>query len=255
MAFFGDYHTHTVHSHGKGSITQNVERAREIGLKEVAITDHGFRHMVYNVPRREWAQMRAETDKLNELYPDIKVYLGLETNLSSRFGTADLRERDKELLDITVCGYHKLVVPHKVSDIFRFFLPNLIKGEDGKYTKKQIVRNTDAYLKLLENYEIDIVSHINYGIKADAVEVARACKHFGTYVELNGKRISMTDEELSIMASEGVEFVCNSDAHSVDRVGDMSLPLETVKRVGIDLSQIANWERLPSFRSRKNKEK
>lgn len=255
MAFWGDYHTHTVHSHGKGTITQNVERAREVGLKEIAITDHGFRHMVYNVPRREWKDMREETEALKQKYSDINVYLGLETNLSSRFGTADLKEGDSELLDITVCGYHKLVVPHKISDIFAFFLPNLLRGENGKHPKKQIVRNTDAYLKLLESYEIDIVSHINYGIKADAVEVARACKYFGTYVELNGKRISMTDEELSVMASEGVEFVCNSDAHSVDRVGDMSLPLETVKRVGIDFKQIANWERLPDFRSRKNKDK
>lgn len=253
MAFWGDYHTHTVHSHGKGTITQNVEEARVKGLKEIAITDHGFRHMCYNVPRREWKGMREETETLKERYPDINIYLGLETNLSSRFGLADLKESDKELLDITVCGYHKLVVPQRASDIFAFFLPNLLRGESEKCPKKQIVRNTDAYLKLLENYEIDIVSHINYGIKADAVEVARACKHFGTYVELNGKRISMTDAELSTIASEGVEFICNSDAHSVDRVGDMSLPMETVKRVGIDYAQIANWERLPEFRSRKGK--
>ena len=100
---------------------------------------------------------------------------------------------------------------------------------------------------------MDIVSHINYGIKADAVEVARACRHFGTYVELNGKRISMTDKELELIAAEGTEFICDSDAHSVERVGDFSVPIAAIERVGIPYSQIANWERLPRFRSRKEK--
>ena len=34
-----DFHTHTVFSHGKGTIEQNVMRAREIGLAAIAISD------------------------------------------------------------------------------------------------------------------------------------------------------------------------------------------------------------------------
>ena len=51
MSFWGDYHTHTIYSHGKGTIEENVVRALKSGLKEIAITDHGFRHMTYNVRR------------------------------------------------------------------------------------------------------------------------------------------------------------------------------------------------------------
>ena len=69
-------------------------------------------------------------------------------------------------------------------------------------------------------------------------------------VELNGKRISMTDEDLAKIAAEDVEFICDSDAHSVGRVGDFSVPVACIERVGIPYSQIANWERLPRFRSR-----
>ena len=153
-------------------------------------------------------------------------------------------------LDLLICGYHKFVLPDKLSDFFKFFLPNFVFGNTDKNSKKTIARNTDAYIKLLESYDVDIVSHINYGIRADAVEVARACKHFGTYVELNGKRISMTDEDLAKIAAEDVEFICDSDAHSVGRVGDFSVPVACIERVGIPYSQIANWERLPRFRSR-----
>ena len=37
-----DYHTHTVYSHGTGSVLENALIAKEKGLKEIAITDHGF---------------------------------------------------------------------------------------------------------------------------------------------------------------------------------------------------------------------
>ena len=215
MAFWGDYHTHTIYSHGKGTIEENVLRAREIGLKEIAITDHGFRHMMYNVSRMDYRYMREDVENAKKKYPDINVYLGLETNLTSRHGKADVIESDMQKLDLLICGYHKFVLPDK--------------------------------------YDVDIVSHINYGIRADAVEVARACKYYGTYVELNGKRISMTDEDLAEMASEGAEFICDSDAHSVNRVGDFSVPVACIERVGIPYSQIANWERLPKFRSRRKK--
>ena len=250
MAFWGDYHTHTIYSHGKGTIEENVLAAQKIGLKEIAITDHGFRHMMYNVRRMDFRYMREDVEFVKKKYPDINVYLGLETNLTSRFGKADVLSSDMPGLDLLICGYHKFVLPDKLSDFFKFFLPNFVFSNTDKNSKKTIARNTDAYIKLLESYDVDIVSHINYGIRADAVEVARACKHFGTYVELNGKRISMTDEDLAKIAAEDVEFICDSDAHSVGRVGDFSVPVACIERVGIPYSQIANWERLPRFRSR-----
>ncbi len=250
MAFLGDYHTHTLFSHGKGSIEQNVIAAINKGLKEIAVTDHGFKHMVYNVRRKDYPKMRAEVEELKAKYPEINIYLGLETNVTSHAGSADIKEEDIPNLDLLVCGYHKLVVPKRFKDFWSFFLPNLMFGESEKNRVKLMTKNTDAYIKLLENYDVDIVSHIKYGIQADAVEVARACRHYGTYVELNGKRISMTDAELEKITEEGTEFICDSDAHSVDRIGEVSLPESTIERIGIPYAQIANWERLPKFRSR-----
>ena len=64
MAIWGDYHTHTIYSHGTSTIEQNVAKAVEKGLKEIAITDHGFRHMTYQVRRSIFHRIRKEVEDL-----------------------------------------------------------------------------------------------------------------------------------------------------------------------------------------------
>ncbi|HOR86487.1 MAG TPA: PHP domain-containing protein, partial [Bacillota bacterium] len=49
MKLYADYHTHTIYSHGTGSIMDNVTAAKNKGLTEIAVTDHGIRHFAYGV--------------------------------------------------------------------------------------------------------------------------------------------------------------------------------------------------------------
>ena len=61
---YGDYHTHTTYTHGKGSIEDNVKCAIAKGLKEIAISEHSFSHMAYGVKRKTIPIMRAEIEEL-----------------------------------------------------------------------------------------------------------------------------------------------------------------------------------------------
>ena len=252
MGFWGDYHTHTTYSHGKSTIEDNVKKAISLGLKELAITDHGFKHMIYHVRRMDWPYMERDVKTLRQKYPEINLLLGVETNFNSHRGFIDLLPSEISALDVVVCGYHFMVKPDHPRDIFKFFLPNFFQQAfKMKSNKKMFIRNTDMYIKALEKYEIDIVSHPNYGIEIDVVEVAKACKHHGTYFELNGKRISMTDKQLEDVTATGVEFVGNSDAHKIEDVGNFKLIEDTIARIGLPTKQIANWERIPTWRSKK----
>lgn len=250
MAIWGDYHTHTIYSHGTSTIEQNVAKAVEKGLKEIAITDHGFRHMTYQVRRSIFHKIRREVEDLKIKYPQINIYLGLETNLVSRKGGVDLVEGDIDMLDLVVCGYHKLVKSDLISDYWKIFIPNMFESITKTSSLKVKNRNTDMYIKAIEKHDIDILSHPNNGIKADVIEVGKACKFYGTYMELNGKGNYMTDKELETLIGMGVQFIANSDAHSVDRIGEIDKPMQIIERVGIPYEQIANWEKLPKFRSR-----
>lgn len=261
MAFLGDYHTHTIYSHGKGTVEENVLAAIKRGLKEIAITDHGFRHMTYNVRKMDWPFIRRDVERMRKKYPMIKILLGLESNFNSLTGNVDITSADMKYLDILVCGYHKFVKPERIGDVFGFYIPNFILDTFKKESKKQMVKNTDAYLKALEKFDIDVISHINHVATVDVVEVAKAAAHFGTLIEINNKNInpktllaSCGDKQFEQILSTDVEFVVDSDAHRVDKVGLFERAEKLIERVGIPLERIANWNRVPNFRSHKAKQ-
>ena len=94
-----------------------------------------------------------------------------------------------------------------------------------------------------------IISHLNYGCFADAVEVAKCCRDYGTYLEISSKKAHLSDDELAEVANTGVRFVVNSDAHSIDRIGDVARAEEQIRRVGVSLDLIDNIDgKMPSFR-------
>ena len=242
----GDYHTHTVYSHGKGSVEDNVLAAVKLGLKEIAITDHGFGHLIYNVRKSDFKYFLEDISVCREKYPQIKIYAGIEANFVSEDGDIDLSGRSREKLDIAVCGYHKFAAGG-FFDFFSFTLPRLLFS---KNSEKTISANTDAYIKAMENNRIDIISHPGYGAKIDIMAVGEAAKELGVLLELNGKRVNIKDEELLALADIGCEFIINSDAHSPERVGEVSLPVSVIERSGLPKACIANWDKLPVFRGK-----
>ena len=261
MAYFGDYHTHTTYSHGKGTVEDNVLAALKCGFKEIAITDHGFHHMTYNVRRMDWPYIRRDVELMRRKYPMIKILLGLESNLVSATGGVDITPADMDILDILVCGYHKFIRADRFGDQFGFFLPNFVLSTIGKNSKRLIAKNTDAYIKMLEKYDVDTISHICCTAPVDVYEVAKAAAHYGTLIEINNKNIrsstlcsSCSDAEWEKILKSDAEFIVDSDAHKPSAVGGFEKADKLIDRVGIPRERIANWERTPVFRSHKAKE-
>lgn len=248
MILFGDYHTHTKYSrrnHGKGTVLENASVAQDKGLKQIAITDHGFNHFAYGVRRRDIPAVKEDILNAREV-TGVDILLGVEANLISDAGDVDVEEQDFEFLDILLMGYHKLVKFIHKRDYFNFLLANKF-GSPYAPSRERLNRNTTAFLKALDKYPIDVITHLNYGCPTDTLAVARLAKEKGTLIELNGKRINFTDQELLIMANEGVKFIVNSDAHSPDRVGECNNALNLIFRLNLPISQIVNIDKLPRF--------
>ena len=239
---YGDYHTHTTYSHGKGSVEDNVRAAIAAGLKEIAITDHGPRHLLAGIKLRRLPDFFADIERMREKYPDVRIYAGMETDFLSPRGEIDLPEEYADKFDIVICGYHKGIRPLKARDV-PFFAGNLIT----KNSRKTLARNTDAYVNALARNDIDIISHPCHDCRIDLRAVGEAAAARGTLMELNGKRVSMTADELVMLASLGCRFILDSDAHSPDKVGNVEIEREVWEQSGLPDGLIVNLGTAPSF--------
>jgi putative hydrolase len=248
MLLYGDYHTHTTysrHNHGKGTVLENASVAADKGLKEIAITDHGFNHWAYGLSRKNIPALQEDVLNAKEI-TGINVLLGVEANLISLDGDIDIKDMDYEFLDVLLLGYHRLVTMPTLRDKALLSWANAY-DKVFRPSVERINRNTTALLKTFDKYPVDIITHLNYGFETDTVAVAKMAKQNGVYIELNGKRINFTEEEIEIMKSEGVKFILGSDAHTPDRVGEVNNGLNLIYKYDIPLSQVVNVDKIPKF--------
>ena len=250
MVLTADYHTHTPYSHGKNTVAENVERAAQLGLKEIAITDHGFTHLAFGIKRKEEPQFMAECRAAEERF-GIRVLRGIEGNVGGVYGACDLTEADYENFDVYLCGFHMATKYTHAGDWFVNFFGNVLNHRlKVPCTDLLFRRNTRAYIETIKNHPIDILTHLNFQCACDTLEVAKCATDYGTYIELNSKKRHLSDEQLmEIVYKTDARFVIDSDAHSVDRIGDMALVKEQLERLNFPLDRIDNIDgRLPTFR-------
>ena len=243
MILFGDYHTHTIYSSGKhnamhatGTILENAMIAQKKGLRELAITEHGFSHKLYGVQRQNIQKMREEIDYAQKV-TGVKIYLGIEANIISSDGDIDLTDDEVKMFDLIIVGFHKFARAKSVKEFWKFYVPNLL-GFKGKKTKQ---RNTLALMMAMDKYPIDIISHPGVGMAVDFDELSKHAQKTSTHLEINGKRIAYTSKDIEIVLKNSAKVVIDSDAHSADRVGLVDKPLNFVIKNNIDFAKIANY--------------
>jgi putative hydrolase len=249
MLLYGDYHTHTRYSHGKGSVEDNARAAYEKGLKEIAITDHGLKHIAFGLKKKKIFHLKNDIARIKDTC-GVKVLMGIEANITGTDGQIDMTDEEIKMFDIILCGYHKFIWPKTLKDFFVFLAPNVIYDFfDIKLSKKRIEINTQAIINNIKRFPVDVLTHINYGLKVNCGEIAKVCAQYGTFIEINGKRITYTDEEMKDMLQSGADFIVNSDAHSTDRIGEVKICEELISRLSIPPQRIVNLSKSPDWRS------
>ena len=250
MILKGDYHTHTVYSDGNGTIEDNVKSAYKKGLKQIALTEHGFRHLAHGISRDDLPEYLQEINRVRKGYKSVDVLFGIEANIMSLEGDIDINPDERAMFDVLIVGYHKSYKPLSIANFFNFFVPNTL-GLFRK-TRKRIQKNTQAYILAMQKYNIDILAHLNYGgCWVDCVEVAKEAVKHNTFIELNGKRILFTDQEIKDMVNTGVKFIISSDAHYPQHVGKNNIAFNLIERLNIPHEQVVNLDKIPQFKNYK----
>lgn len=235
--FTGDYHTHTRFSDGKGSVLENALAANAVGLKEIAITDHGFR-----IPTMSFGKfLKAKREcREAEKMAGVRVLAGVEANLISDEGDLDVKEEELPEIEFLLAGFHKFAIPKNVRTFFDTYAVTYFNGAI-RTGKKAIERNTRALVRAIERYPLNAVAHLNHAMKVNVFEVAQAAAKKGVLIELNAKHLSDLEGEWNALLQSGANFILSSDAHSPSAVGKIERALQKALSEGIPAERIVNY--------------
>ncbi|MBN2057441.1 MAG: PHP domain-containing protein [Candidatus Saganbacteria bacterium] len=223
MKIAADLHVHTISSgHAYSTIEEYVARAKKIGLKGFAVTDHG--PAMPGAPHAyHFQNMRMIPEKMN----GVRIYRGIESNIISADGDIDLPEETFTRLEVVMVAMHP-----------RCGYPD--HGEE---------RNTQVLLKALsKNPRINVIAHPGnpkYAIKIR--ETVAALKNRGIALEINNSsftsRVGSWERCLEfareIKRQDG-RVILTTDSHISTMLGVIDKSLQIVKEAGLSEKHVIN---------------
>jgi len=230
-----DYHTHTniakghIHlfniilgDHAKGSIESNVKAGIKKGLKQIAITDHGYKHITFGMKLNQYKKLREVIDDFNEYSflkeNDFKILLGVECNIVNKKGDIDIKDEIIDYLDIICVGYHP-----------------------GALHNPLLLRNyTEAAINAIKKYEIAILNHPLEHVNPDIIEIGTVAALRNTALEINRGHRNMDIETIKKLKNMGVKFSLGSDAHKSEDVGNFGKAYNIAVEAGLTDDDIVN---------------
>lgn len=242
MRQIGDFHTHTVYSHGKSTIEENVLEAMEKGLKTIAIAEHGPGHVFYGVSWNNLMKMKEEIIELRKKYSDkIEILMGLEANIIDFKGNLDITKEQASELDFIACGYHNGVIPKGFKGKLLYSPFKQFKNFSKTLDRKIIEYATDSMIKATYNYDIKFLTHPGAKFFVDAKRLAKEMNK-NTLLEINNKHGYLDVDQLRLIKDDDVRFIINSDAHRKIDVGNVEKAMERIVESGIDINKVVNIE-------------
>ena len=134
----------------------------------------------------------------------------------------------------------------------------------SKIENEYIVMTVSLFSNILLYHKVNTSFHIDNDVLMNIIttfvnftqfETEIIHKVIHTLIELNGKRLGMSDKEILTCYNLGCKFIIGSDAHTPDRVGDCHLGLKAILRLRIPETAVVNYNNLPTFKKDKRKKR
>lgn len=234
MQILADYHTHTIYSHGKGTIEENVKEAISKGIKTIGISDHGYKHIAYGVKLKDICKMREEIENLREKYNNIDILLGIECNILDDNGNIDINDKIIDMFDYVMAGYHFASSPTSLRSAFNHFDNYVIKSEKAKKN------NTKAIINAMKNNDIFIITHPGDKGNVYIEEIAKVAKSTDTRLEINSSHGFLNVDQIEKIKHIENKFIIGSDAHIPQNVGNFELAMKIIRDSNLDVSLVEN---------------
>lgn len=220
-----DLHTHTIAcGHGYSTLKENIEAARDAGLKFLGLSEHApalpggthpFFFTSYNCIPRE--------------YGELRLLCGAEVNIMDFDGNLDLEEWCLERLDYAIASMH---------------IPCVKPGSPEE--------NTRALINAMKNPYVKIIGHPDDSrYPLDYETLVQAAKEEQVFLELNNSSLNPKSprkggrenaiELLSVCKKYQVPVIMGSDSHISYTIGNFERALEVVAEVDFPKELIVNF--------------
>jgi histidinol phosphatase-like PHP family hydrolase len=222
---------HTTYSDGESTVTEYAERAAELGLGEIAITDHVWRST-------EWVTDYLETVRDVDTTHDVTIHAGVEAKVINKKGEVDVSEDDADAVDFVMGVVHRYRPESEppYDDSCNFTPPEASRQE------------RDLTLAMLENPTVDVVGHptrnyYKFHYDDDAPEfpddyleqMIEKAQEVNKPLEYNARLPDHIRERLLRHYIEtGHEFTVGSDSHRAEELDNLDRGIITAVLTGGD---------------------
>jgi putative hydrolase len=217
-----DLHVHSLASScGLHTILELLCHGKTIGLKAMAITDHGL-----GVGNGRLTSVFFERFKCP--YEDLILYKGMELNVLDDKGNVDIIWQYVPFIDILLLGVHPNLPPHGSRDQYTSMLCAAIE----------------------KNQFVDIISHPNDpAYPLDYLRIATVAHKHGMALELNNSKVlyrrSSVEDALELIAAckqAGCPMAVNSDTHALHELGGDEAVSPLLKKARFPMESIINGD-------------
>lgn len=224
MNYLIDLHIHTsCNPHAYSTVEENIERAIKKGLKVIALTNHG--PAAQDSPH--WWSL-ANMRVIPKFVDGLRVLKGVEANILDENGNFDLNQQIYDVMDIILCGLHKVESYPDGSDI---------------------VKNTKAVVNIIKSQKIDILVHPgNPQFPLDYETVVKEALLADVAIEINNSSLRESRkgsapnclEILKLCKKYNCRISLGSDAHISYSIGEFNEAEELIKQVEFPKDKIIN---------------
>ncbi|MBU0672144.1 MAG: phosphatase [Candidatus Margulisbacteria bacterium] len=223
MKLAADLHVHTVSSgHAYSTVEEYVAQAKKVGLKGIAITDHGPA-----MPGAPHAYHFQNLGMIPAKMNGVRIYRGIEANVVDAEGRTDLPDEWLTRFEIVFVAMHPLC------------------GYDNQGEEK----NTEVLFRAIEkNPQINLIAHPgNPKYPINVKETVALAKEKGVILEINNSsstsRAGSWDKCLAFakeIKRQDAKVVLTTDSHISTMLGVFDKALKLIKEAGLTEKHVVN---------------
>lgn len=226
MNIYMDLHTHTLASgHGYSTLKENIEAAKEVGLKYLGMSEHGPA-----MPGGPHEFFFSNFRCIPREHGDLRLFCGAEANVLDFEGHLDLEDGLLKRMDYVIASLHPVC---------------MTPGSSEENTRASIMAMKNPYVKILGHPD-DSRFPLHYD------ELVRAAKVENVALEVNNSSLHPQAarkggrENIITLLETCMKYeapiILGTDSHICYTVGKFEEALEVIREVGFPEELILNTQ-------------